>query len=89
VNVRDLLAMASQRLGGDARLEAELLLAHALGTTRARLYAWPEHEPDAHQHAAFERLDLIHNNLCRLRHELPLGLWLPCENLFDSETNRR
>ena len=57
MNVRDLLAMASQRLGGgDARLEAELLLAHALGTTRARLYAWPEHEPEAHQRAVFERL---------------------------------
>lgn len=57
MNVRDLLALASQRLGGaDARLDAELLLAHALGTSRARLYAWPEHEPDAAQRAAFERL---------------------------------
>ena len=57
MTVRDLLAMASQRLGGaDARLDAELLLAHALGVSRARLYAWPEHEPDAAQRAAFERL---------------------------------
>jgi release factor glutamine methyltransferase len=55
VNVRDLLAMASPRLGGE-RLEAELLLAHALGVSRARLYAWPEHEPDAGERAAFERL---------------------------------
>ncbi|HET7924238.1 MAG TPA: peptide chain release factor N(5)-glutamine methyltransferase [Rhodanobacteraceae bacterium] len=57
MNVRDLLATASQRLGGaDARLDAELLLAHALGVSRARLYAWPEHEPDATQREAFERL---------------------------------
>jgi release factor glutamine methyltransferase len=57
VNVRDLLATAARRIGGDdGRLDAELLLAHALGTSRARLYAWPEHEPDAAQHAAFERL---------------------------------
>jgi release factor glutamine methyltransferase len=57
VNVRDLLAMASRRIGGaDARLDAEILLAHALGTPRARLYAWPEHEPDATQRAAFEQL---------------------------------
>lgn len=57
MTVRDLLAMASQRIGGaDARLEAELLLAHALGASRAHLYAWPEGEPDARQRAAFERL---------------------------------
>jgi len=57
VNVRDLLAMASRRIGGaDARLDAELLLAHALGTPRARLYAWPEHEPDATERSAFEQL---------------------------------
>jgi release factor glutamine methyltransferase len=55
--VRDLLASASRRLGGaDARLDAELLLAHALGVSRARLYAWPEEEPDTVQRAAFERL---------------------------------
>ena len=57
MNVRDLLSAASQRLGGaDARLDAELLLAQALGVSRARLYAWPEHEPDTAQRAAFERL---------------------------------
>jgi len=55
VNVRDLLAAASRRLGG-ARLEAELLLAHALGVSRARLYAWPEHEPEPVQREAFDRL---------------------------------
>ena len=57
MNVRDLLAAAAERIGGgDARLAAELLLAHALGVTRARLYAWPEHEPDPAQRDAFERL---------------------------------
>jgi release factor glutamine methyltransferase len=55
VKVRDLLASASQRLGG-ARLEAEILLAHALGVSRARLYARPEHEPDPAQREQFERL---------------------------------
>jgi release factor glutamine methyltransferase len=55
VNVRELLAAASQQLGG-ARLDAELLLAHALGVSRARLYAWPEHEPEPAQREAFDRL---------------------------------
>jgi len=55
VNVRDLLAAASRRLGG-ARLDAELLLAHVLGVSRARLYAWPEHEPEPMQREAFDRL---------------------------------
>ena len=55
MNVRDLLAAASRQLGG-ARLEAELLLAHALGVSRARLYAWPEHEPEPKQREAFDRL---------------------------------
>jgi release factor glutamine methyltransferase len=57
VNVRGLLVAATQRLGGaDARLDAELLLAHALGVSRAKLYAWPEHEPDAAARETFERL---------------------------------
>jgi len=57
MTVRDLLAGAARRLGhGDARLEAELLLAHALGKSRAWLYAWPEHEPDAGQAHEFHRL---------------------------------
>jgi release factor glutamine methyltransferase len=56
--VRQLLAAAAARLGGgdDARAEAELLLAHALGRSRAWLYAWPEFEPAAAQAAQFERL---------------------------------
>lgn len=57
MSVRDLVADAANRLdGSEARLEAELLLAHALGKPRAWLYAWPEHEPDATQRAAFEAL---------------------------------
>ena len=57
MNVRDLLGAATQRLGGgDARLDAEILLAHALGVSRAKLYAWPEHEPDVAAREAFERL---------------------------------
>jgi release factor glutamine methyltransferase len=55
VTVRDLLATASEHLSG-ARLDAEILLAHALGMSRARLYAWPEHEPDSAQREVFERL---------------------------------
>jgi release factor glutamine methyltransferase len=56
VNVRDLLAWAARRIGGaDARIDAELLLAHALGAPRAKLYAWPELEPDAAARKRFER----------------------------------
>ncbi|MGN6519443.1 MAG: peptide chain release factor N(5)-glutamine methyltransferase [Dokdonella sp.] len=55
--VRALLADAAARLGSDdARGEAELLLAHVLGRTRAWLFAWPEHEAGAEQADAFERL---------------------------------
>jgi len=42
--------------GDDARGEAELLLAHVLGRTRAWLFAWPEHVVGAEQTSAFERL---------------------------------
>lgn len=54
---RRLLVAATSRLGdADARFEAELLLAHVLGKSRAWLFSWPEFEPDAAQCAAFERL---------------------------------
>jgi release factor glutamine methyltransferase len=57
VNVRNLLAAATKRLGGvDARVDAELLFAHALGRPRAWLYAWPEHEPLTSQCETFEQL---------------------------------
>ncbi|CAD5379746.1 N5-glutamine methyltransferase, modifies release factors RF-1 and RF-2 [Pseudomonas sp. OF001] len=39
-----------------ARLDAELLLAHALGKPRSYLRTWPEREPDAAQCAAFAAL---------------------------------
>jgi release factor glutamine methyltransferase len=55
--LRALLAAAAAQIGGEeARFEAELLLAHALGRSRAWLFAWPEFEPDAAQRAAFARL---------------------------------
>jgi len=56
-DVRQLLAHATARLGDDeARLEAELLLAHVLGRSRAWLFAWPEFEPESGQTARFEAL---------------------------------
>lgn len=56
-SVRALLAAASLRLDGEAaRSEAELLLAHALGTSRSWLYAWPEHVPAPAQQARFAEL---------------------------------
>jgi release factor glutamine methyltransferase len=57
VTIRELLTNAANRLGGRAaRLDAELLLAHALGESRAWLYARPEHVPEATQRALFEIL---------------------------------
>ena len=57
MKIKDLLLAASKRLGGSAaRLDAELLLAHALRTSRAHLYTWPELEVDATQRAAFDQL---------------------------------
>lgn len=54
-DVRGLLGVATARLAGeDARFEAELLLAHALGRTRAWLFAWPEFEPDPSTRTRFE-----------------------------------
>lgn len=55
--VRQLLAEGAAALAGeDARFEAELLLAHALGRTRAWLFAWPEFEPGAARRAEYARL---------------------------------
>lgn len=54
---RPLLAAAAARLGGDAGwLEAELLLAHVLGRTRAWLYAHATDAVTAEVQAAFEEL---------------------------------
>ncbi len=56
--VRELLAVATQRLGGsaEARAEAAILLAHVLGRTRSWLYAWPEFRPAAAAGARFAQL---------------------------------
>lgn len=56
-DVRQLIARAAARLGGgEARIEAELLLAHVLGRNRTWLFAWPEFEPDGGQATRFEAL---------------------------------
>ena len=55
--VRRLLAEASARLSGeDGRADAEILLAHALGVSRAWLYAHADDVPDADRIAAFRSL---------------------------------
>lgn len=58
--VRDLLRDAAQALSAtvdEPALEAQLLLAHALGRDRTWLYAWPEQEVPAAASARF--LDLV------------------------------
>lgn len=56
-DVRSLLAAATRQLGHDAaRIDAELLLAHALDRPRAWLYAHADEIPDADRRAAFLRL---------------------------------
>lgn len=55
----ELLASALAALGpghASARLEAEVLLAHALDTPRARLHAWPEEPVPAKRAARFREL---------------------------------
>lgn len=57
--VRSLLADAAAVLGGASpapRLDAELLLAHALGRERSHLYAHPEAKPSAAALAGFHQL---------------------------------
>ncbi len=52
-----LLAAACERLATpDARLDAELLLAHVLGSTRTQLYARPETTVDAAARASYHAL---------------------------------
>ncbi len=56
-SVRELLAGAVARIGhAEARGDAEHLLAHVLGRSRAWLFAWPEHRPPLDDCARFERL---------------------------------
>lgn len=55
--VRDVLAAAAMRIGGDsARLDAELLLAYALGRDRAWLFAHAKDALDADAAARFDAL---------------------------------
>jgi release factor glutamine methyltransferase len=55
-SIKSLLADACARLGATSttpRLDAELLLAHALGRPRPFLYAWPEWKPSGEARAQF------------------------------------
>lgn len=55
--IRQLLRQASGLLTTDsAQLDAEILLAHALGKTRSHLHAWPEKTPTAAQLQRFREL---------------------------------
>ncbi|HSC84795.1 MAG TPA: peptide chain release factor N(5)-glutamine methyltransferase [Pseudomonas sp.] len=53
VTIQSLLDSADLADSPSARLDAELLLAAALGKPRSYLRTWPEREPDAEQQAAF------------------------------------
>lgn len=49
-SIRELIDQASASIPSDSpRLDAELLLAHALGKPRSYLYTWPENQPNAIQ----------------------------------------
>lgn len=52
-SLAELLDQAALPDSPTARLDAELLLAAALGKPRSYLRTWPEHEPDAERQAAF------------------------------------
>lgn len=54
--IESLLKSAELPDSPSPRLDAELLLAHALGQSRSYLRTWPECEPDAAQCAAFAAL---------------------------------
>lgn len=58
-NVAHLLARARETLSASlcsARLDAEVLLAHVLGTSRARLHGWPEDPVTAPQALRYQQL---------------------------------
>jgi len=55
-SIQSLLDSATLPDSPTARLDAELLLAAALGKPRSYLRTWPEHEPSAEQLAAFAAL---------------------------------
>lgn len=52
----ELLASAELPDSDSARLDAELLLCHAIGKPRSYLRTWPERRPDAEQLRCFEHL---------------------------------
>jgi release factor glutamine methyltransferase len=56
-SIRQLLEQATGLLPSDtARLDAEVLLAHALGKARSHLHAWPEKALSAEQQVQFQQL---------------------------------
>ena len=56
-SIRQLLDQASGLLATEsARLDAEILLAYALGKARSHLHAWPEKAPSAEQQQDFRQL---------------------------------
>ena len=56
-SIRQLLEQAAGLLPSDtARLDAEVLLAHALGEMRSHLHAWPEKVLSAEQQTQFQQL---------------------------------
>ncbi len=59
MSIAELLQQAATRLADvsdSPRLDAELLLCHALGCERSYLFTWPEREPETSQCDAFEVL---------------------------------
>ncbi|HDZ55920.1 MAG TPA: peptide chain release factor N(5)-glutamine methyltransferase [Pseudomonas xinjiangensis] len=53
LSISALLASAALPESATAKLDAELLLAHALGKPRTFLLTWPEHQPEPEQAASF------------------------------------
>lgn len=69
-SIRDLLADASKRLRANSdtpEIDAQALLARALGRDRSWLFAWPESVPDANTREAFAAL------LARREHGEPVA----------------
>lgn len=56
MNITAALAAADQLPGTEARREAEILLAHALGRSRTWLYTWPEYTLSDAEAAAYREL---------------------------------
>ncbi|MEZ5502688.1 MAG: peptide chain release factor N(5)-glutamine methyltransferase [Halioglobus sp.] len=65
--VRELLHRGSDLPTGSGRRDAEILLSHCLGKTRAWLYTWPEREVPVHCARQFAQL------LARRREGLPVA----------------